>query len=184
MRWTTQVVLGLVLCAVTASAEAGDIYVCKGADGVKRFQDVPCAKPAEAAGHQQYDANMARQPAPPAYVAPPPRAAEPPERYEASAYEPPPAPPSAYKCTAGRKTWVQMTPCPKTYTVFDPVDVSGYTNTGEHVNGFGTVRRAAPVQQQSLDRSELCTLVRQHVSMGQRRESLNAYERNKTGCGG
>lgn len=64
-------VRGAALCAllaITGSAAAGDIYVCKGAHGVKSYQNVPCAQVSDQVGHNTYSNAMARPAQPPSYT--------------------------------------------------------------------------------------------------------------------
>lgn len=59
----TFLVLGLpalVFWFFTPSAHAGNIYICKGANGVNTYQNIPCAKPADQIRHDRYDDALTR----------------------------------------------------------------------------------------------------------------------------
>jgi hypothetical protein len=60
IRW----VLAVAALVAMGSAHAGDIYTCKGANGVNTYQNTPCATSTKQLGHQTYSADMARAPAP------------------------------------------------------------------------------------------------------------------------
>jgi hypothetical protein len=182
------------LLASVGLSHAGDIYTCKGANGVNTYQNTPCAKPANQLQHSTYDASLAR-PGTPArddvqepvqqrevYQAPPAR----------DAYARPqqsPAAPSGYQCTAGRRTWIQKTPCPATYSTSNFVGIDGHLMDGTPVHGTGFVPRENPVQQQQLSRDALCDQVRAGARVGQGggSDASQSYERNKLKrnlCGG
>ena len=93
-------------------------------------------------------------------------------------------PPAGYKCTAGKKVWVQLKPCPSTYAHWDSVDVDGTTDSGTPFHGGGSVRRDLPVLQEDLTRDQLCELVDEGFSMGHKNIADDGYARNMTGCNG
>lgn len=176
-------------------SHAGDIYTCKGANGVNVYQNTPCPTKQPELRHSTYDESLSRAPATqdtePQVVQQ--RAVQ--EQAPAGAHagtadqgsEAPPAPTVAYQCTAGRRTWIQKTPCPSTYSQAAPVDVSGFTASGQHFTGSGWVDRRAPVRQQSMDQNELCDRVRAGANVGGGSEASRSYERNKIKrnlCGG
>lgn len=67
-RWTAAGVW-VVACLLVPAVRAGNIYTCKGANGVNTYQNLPCAKPAEQIQHATYDDALAR-PGTPAPTAP------------------------------------------------------------------------------------------------------------------
>lgn len=189
-RWfAAAALLGLV-----AQAQAGDIYVCKGANGVNIYQNTPCPKPASQLQHSTYDPSLARPGTPP-----PDDVQQPVQQRElrqvplagaAETHSPPPASaPTGYQCTAGRRTWIQRTPCPATYQASQFVRVNGHMmDTGQPVSGTGWLDAERPVQQQTMDRDALCDQVHAGARIGQGGSSASqSYERNKLKrnlCGG
>lgn len=189
-RWfAAAALLGLV-----AQAQAGDIYTCKGANGVNTYQNTPCPKPESQLQHSTYDPSLARPGTPP-----PDDVQQPVQQRElrqvplagaAETHSPPPAPaPTGYQCTAGRRTWIQRTPCPATYQASQFVQVNGHMmDTGQPVSGTGWLDAERPVQQQTMDRDALCDQVRAGARIGQGGSSASqSYERNKLKrnlCGG
>jgi len=187
--------LVLVAAAVgVGSAAAGDIYVCKGANGVNTYQNTPCPKPASQLQHSTYDPSLARPGTPPADdVQQPVQQRElrrAPAAGSTDANPPPPAAPTGYQCTAGRHTWIQRTPCPATYQASQLVQVDGHMiDTGRPVSGTGWMESEKPVQQQTMDRDALCDRVRAGARIGQGggSDASQSYERNKLKrslCGG
>lgn len=61
---TTRLITSLALLAVSVSATAADLYVCKQANGVKAYQDQPCAKTAKQISHDTYTPHVYAPPAP------------------------------------------------------------------------------------------------------------------------
>ncbi|WP_244754314.1 DUF4124 domain-containing protein [Rhodanobacter sp. B2A1Ga4] len=191
MRWW--LVAGLLVCA--GWAHAGDIYTCKGTNGVNVYQNTPCPPKQPQLKHRQYDESMARAPSPQATE---PQVVQqrvvqgqaPADGYANTAgqgREVAPAPTVAYQCTAGRRTWIQKTPCPSTYNQAAPVNVTGFTASGQHFTGNGWVDQRAPVREQSMDQSSLCDRVRAGANVGGDSEASRSYERNKIKrnlCGG
>jgi hypothetical protein len=193
MKWLI-VGLGLLGLAACWNARAGDIYTCKGANGVNVYQNTPCPTPQAQLRHSRYDESLARAPAP--------QAGEPQAVQQRVVQEPPPAgghestagqggeapaPTVAYQCTAGRRTWIQKTPCPSTYSQAAPVNVTGFTASGQHFTGSGFMNQQTPVRQQSMDQDDLCDRVRAGANVGGNSESSRSYERNKIKrnlCGG
>lgn len=174
-------------------SHAGDIYTCKGANGVNTYQNTPCPKPESQLQHSTYDASLARP------GTPPPDAAEQPVQQGEVNQAPPRAvadssaprqntPPAAYRCTAGNRTWIQRTPCPATYREGQSVDVDGRTMEGQMVRGTGWIDVEKPVQQQVMSQDALCDQVRAGARIGQGGSSASqSYERNKLKrnlCGG
>lgn len=49
-----------VAMALGAPAHAGDVYVCKGADGIDSYQSVPCAADASQLSHGSYDDSIGK----------------------------------------------------------------------------------------------------------------------------
>lgn len=193
MKWLA---MGLGLLGLSAcwSARAGDIYTCKGADGVTVYQNTPCPTPQAQLQHSRYDESLARAPAPQEgelqavqqrvvqEQAPAGGGAN-----TAGQGSEAPAPTVAYQCTAGRRTWIQKTPCPSTYSQAAPVNVTGFTAGGQHFTGNGWVNQPAPVRQQPMDQEALCASVRAGANVGGNSESSRSYERNKIKrnlCGG
>lgn len=188
IRWMA----GAALLLAVGVTHAGDIYTCKGPGGVNVYQNTPCPTPQAELKHSQYDAAMARAPAPPpvAYAgsqampgqvnAAPPREVQQPVQQQGDAT-------AGYRCTAGRKSWIQFAPCPSTYNAPALVDVDGFTTTGQHVTGTGWVHQQAPVRQTTMDRDTLCAQVAAGANVGGRTDGDKAYERNKVRrnlCGG
>ncbi|KRE86915.1 hypothetical protein ASG75_01740 [Rhodanobacter sp. Soil772] len=181
--------------AVSGGVHAGDIYVCKGANGVNSYQNTPCPTPAAELQHNTYDAALAR----PGTQPPPDGAQQPVQQREV--YQAPPAgdayvnsqrspsAPTGYQCTASRRTWIQKTPCPATYSTSNFVDIDGHLMDGTPVRGTGFMPVDKPVQQQQLSRDALCDQVRAGARVGQGGGSSasQSYERNKLKrnlCGG
>lgn len=173
-------------------AHAGDIYVCKGANGVNTYQNIPCPTPSAQLQHNTYDASLARPGTLPpegeqqvqqreVYQAPPTGTAH-------STPQKEPAAPMGYQCTAGRRTWIQKAPCPATYSSSNFVDINGHLMDGTPAHGTGFMPVDKPVQQQQLDRDTLCKQVRAGARVGQGGSSASqSYERNKikrNQCGG
>jgi len=193
MNKALQWLAAAALLGLMGQAQAGDIYVCKGANGVNTYQNTPCPKPASQLQHSTYDASLARPGTPPADGVQQPVQQR--ELYRApaagstDANPPPPAAPTGYQCTAGRRTWIQRTRCPTTYTEAQSVDVDGRTIDGQMVTGTGWINIEKPVQQQTMDRDTLCDQVRAGARIGQSggSDASQAYERNKLKrslCGG
>lgn len=184
----------VVFFAISGGAHGGDIYTCKGANGVTVYQNTPCPTPQAQVKHSSYDESLARAPAPqegaPQVVQQRVVQEQVPAGGTASTAGQggeAPAPTVAYQCTAGRRTWIQKTPCPSTYRQVVPVDVSGFTASGEHFSGGGFMDQQAPVRQQSMDQQTLCDRVRAGANVGGNSESSRSYERNKIKrnlCGG
>jgi hypothetical protein len=172
-------------------AHAGDIYVCKGANGVNAYQNTPCPTPSAQLQHNTYDASLARPGAGPqeggqqiqreVYQAQPTGSEHSNPRQE-------PATPMGYQCTTGRRTWIQKTPCPATYSSSNFVDINGHLVDGTPVHGTGFMPVDRPVQQRKLDRDTLCEQVRAGARVGEGGSSVSqSYERNKikrNQCGG
>ena len=195
MNKALQWLAAAALLGLMGRAHAGDIYVCKGANGVNTYQNTPCPKPASQLQHSTYDASLARPGTPPADGVQQPVQQR--ELHQAPAAgstytNPPPAPaaPTGYQCTAGRRTWIQRTPCPATYQASQLVQVDGHMiDTGRPVSGTGWMESEKPVQQQTMDRDALCDRVRAGARIGQGggSDASQSYERNKLKrslCGG
>ena len=190
-RWKGFAAL-LVFGCMADGAQAGAIYACKGAHGVTSYQNMPCAKAADELGHGAYSDALARPPTPPPpqYVPPPVASAPASSPATGAAYVPaPPAASAGFRCTAGPRTWIQLIPCPATYTKTTDIDAEGYTDSGEHVNGTADFTQQLPVQQDALDRSTLCDQVRAGARIGQGGgdDAAQSYARNKMKrnlCGG
>lgn len=203
--------VGALLLA--GSANAGDIYVCKGASGEKVYQSTPCPTPDKQVDHRKYDPSMARaadgsagatdriyRSSMGSYSEQNASAVRygngtgmsypggsPPVAGEAAA--PPPAPPTGYRCAAGNRAWIQQTPCPATYAGSNFVNVDGHLMDGTPVRGTGFMHTDKPVQQQQLDQDALCAQVRSGARLGQGggSDASQSYERNKLKrnlCGG
>jgi hypothetical protein len=186
----------IAFLAVSGVVHAGDIYVCKGANGVNTYQNTPCPKPASQLQHSTYDASLARPGTPP----PDDVRQQPVQQRElhqaplvGAAYSnssAAPVKPTGYQCTAGRRTWIQRTPCPATYQASQFVHVDGHMiDTGQPVSGTGWMDSEKPVQQQTMDRDALCDQVRAGARIGQGggSDASQSYERNKLKrnlCGG
>jgi hypothetical protein len=56
MNKALQWLAAAALLGLMGRAHAGDIYVCKGANGVNTYQNTPCPKPASQLQHSTYDA--------------------------------------------------------------------------------------------------------------------------------
>ena len=56
----TRCLMAVCLLLGAGLAQAGDIYTCKGKDGVNVYQNIPCPKPAEELKHSAYNASMGR----------------------------------------------------------------------------------------------------------------------------
>ncbi len=180
--------------ALSGGARAGDIYTCKGANGVNVYQNTPCPPKQAELKHSRYDESLSRAPAAQdtddqvvqqrvVQEQPPAGGSASTTRQGGGA----PAPAAAYQCTAGRRTWIQKTPCPSTYSQAAPVNVTGFTVSGQHFTGNGFMNQQAPVQQQSMDQSDLCDRVNAGANVGGDSESSRSYERNKIKrnlCGG
>lgn len=191
LRWLA----AATLLGLAAQAQAGDIYVCKGANGVNTYQNTPCTEPANQLQHGTYDDSMARPSTPP-----PNELRRPVQQRElhqaplvGTAYNnssPAPAAPTGYQCTAGSRTWIQRTPCPSTYQDSQLVRVNGHMmDTGQQVTGTGWVDSDRPVRQQTMDRDTLCDQVHSGARIGQGggSDASQSYERNKLKrnlCGG
>jgi len=193
----TRAAVGLVMVlglSVAHTVIAGDIYVCKGSNGVNTYQNTPCPKPADQLQHNTYDASLARPGTPP-----PDDVRQPVQQRELhqapladaanTGSSPAPIAPTGYQCTAGRRTWIQRTPCPATYQDSQSVDVDGHTIDGQMVTGTGWINVEKPVQQQAMDRDALCDQVRARARIGQSggSDASQSYERNKLKrnlCGG
>ena len=181
--------------AVSGGVHAGDIYVCKGANGVNSYQNTPCPTPAAELQHNTYDAALAR----PGTQPPPDGAQQRVQQREVYQAQPAgdayansqqgPSAPTGYQCTASRRTWIQKTPCPATYSTSNFVDIDGHLMDGTPVRGTGFMPVDKPVQQQQLSRDALCDQVRAGARVGQGGGSSasQSYERNKLKrnlCGG
>lgn len=194
MNKALQWLAAAALLGLMGRAHTGDIYVCKGANGVNTYQNTPCPKPASQLQHSTYDASLARPGTPPADdVQQPVQQREllrAPAAGSTDANPPAPAAPTGYQCTAGRRTWIQRTPCPATYQASQLVQVDGHMiDTGRPVSGTGWMESEKPVQQQTMDRDALCDRVRAGARIGQGggSDASQAYERNKLKrslCGG
>ena len=189
MRW----IVVLCLPAFAGLAHAGDIYTCKGADGVNTYQSAPCANPAAELSHRQYDQGLARSAA---------RSTEHPGRMpDPSPASPVPAPPAAaysaasrqptagYLCTNDKGSWIQLEPCPTITTRTERTDVYSYvTSTGERVNSTGYAQKPVPIHQRELDQDALCGQVLAGARFGRGlSDTQQSYERNKikrNQCGG
>jgi len=188
----------LVLFAVASNAAlAGDIYICKNASGSKTYQNTPCATAAATLKHGTFDPALEQQLAAPVnqgqQVAVQQRRVSSGEAgMQAVSYGG--AQPSqqdstaAYQCTAGRRTWVQRSPCPTTYGVGTSEHIEGFTAGGTHVSGTAFGTQQAPVQQNSLNQQTLCDQVNSGAKMGRGlSDTEQSYERNKIRheqCGG
>lgn len=184
-------IAAVLVLRMVSTAHAGSIYVCKGTHGVNSYQTLPCSQPADQLRKTHYSDAMARP------AAPMPRYAE--SRGELRPVAQPMAPtgytprrpasePSGYRCVAGNRTWVQLTPCPATYAHTKVLDADGYTDSGEHVNGSADLNQQLPVQQQPLDQTKLCDQVAAGARIGQGGDDVDqSYEHNKVmrdQCGG
>lgn len=192
MKRSWKLVAMIMLSQLSAVVLAGDIYTCKGADGVNIYQNTPCSKVGSQISHNTYNESMAKPSALPLQATAPEQQAG--DSFHASPATPTavaqaaPQAPSAYQCTAGRRTWVQFTPCQATYTVGGVVDIEGRTSSGERVSGTGFVPTQRPVRQTVLDKDALCDKVRAGTMIaGAGSPSSQSYERNKikrNQCGG
>lgn len=198
---TVGIVLLVILAVISLKAYAGDLYICKQPNGVKAYQDHPCSHGDAAVGKSQI------RTAP--YTPPPTKATasddeqhqrvqqiDPPARDDASSSQP--APTVAYQCTAGRRTWMQSTPCPTSYAQSVPMHVSGtvpagqyvegisdqgqyvqgYTVAPQHVEGTGYAQQQAPVREQTLDSDAACQKLSDHSIKLKHSGSSDTYERN------
>lgn len=177
--WAFAALAGLIWAGTAA---AGDVYVCKGPNGVNSYQNTPCA-PGKELKHQTFSDSLGRPPAPPAYreIPPPPPLPENPGRgIGVAGLDVEREAPAGYECTAGRRTWVQTAPCPATYTTGAPITVNGVNQFGQPIHGTGTVAQQAPVQQQELDHDTLCSKVQDGANMGHGwTAGRQSYERTK-----
>jgi hypothetical protein len=172
---------------------AGNIYVCRGAHGVKTYQNSPCATLAAELKHSAYDDSLSRPGTP---VEPSAQSVRQREVYQephvndaSSGRTIAAAAPTGYQCTAGRRSWIQNAPCPATYMDSESVDVTGHTVDGQFLQGSGWMPVEKPVQQKSMDSDAFCEKVRAGARIGQEGGSSTSqsYERNKikrNQCGG
>jgi hypothetical protein len=175
-----------VAAAMSVRGIAGEVYKCKGPHGEVTFTNIKCPDKTAA---EHYGSYTKAPDAPPETEVPATDApTTQPSDLEASA--PVAAAPTApriagYECEVDGKTWIQVSPCPATSTrvVFDDVDTSGMTDSGEFVHGSGTVRReeTVPVAQQELDREAMCTRIAARANTSENGDNgpSASYERNR-----
>lgn len=180
--------------ALSGGAHAGDIYICKGPNGVNSYQNTPCASPAAQLRHSEYDATLARPGTPPPVteverggsVMVPPQVSPPPRQPVQTAQA---RPIVGFRCTDDYRSWLQVTPCPTSTSRSELVNVRGtLTTTGEPVTGTAFAPRTVPIQQEALDADAFCGLLGTGVRLGRGLSaSSESYERNKIKrnlCGG
>jgi hypothetical protein len=182
------VLAALVFAAFASSrdAAAGEVFKCKGPHGEVTFTNIKCP---DKTAVEHYGSYTKASDAPPATETPS-ADAPPSEPSELEASVPAAAasmaqPITGYECEVDDKTWIQMSPCPATSTrvVFDDVDTSGMTDSGEFVHGSGTVRReeTVPVAQQELDREAMCARIASRANTSEKGDNgpSASYERNR-----
>lgn len=193
MRTTSN--LAAILMAGTLFATpilAAPVYKCKGKQGETIYQNLPCPNGTKPVAKGEY---APAPDSPDQYYAAARAANEIRERQAAAADNAivgtsTTAPsqagsPSAYQCSAGKRIWIQQTPCPATSTrsVADSYHVEGtLVTTGEHVSGTatGAHREVVPVQSQSLNKNDACTSLGKGARTTEHgRGGDSAYERNK-----
>lgn len=175
--------IGWMLLAIGSCVCAADVYVCKGPNGVMAYQQEPCPKTSQNVAHGTYQ----REPDAPQIVDPYSQqqpvvhtsggvvAAGPQPSASPTAQQP-----VAYQCRAGQRTWVQYSRCPATYVHGVAVDgISGTTDDGQEVqNASGWAQVESPVQQQALDRNQLCAQLGDSGAPIQHSGQSDVYERN------
>jgi hypothetical protein len=167
---------------VVHDGRAGELYKCKGPHGEVTFTNMRCPDKTES---QHYGSYM-KQPdalpeATPGEPAPEPSM----QPAAAAAQAPTPAAIAGYQCVVDDKAWIQVSPCPPTIArvVYDDVDTSGMTSSGEFVHGSGTVTRkeTVSVNQHELDHNGMCTQLaaRANTSSKSADGPSSSYERNR-----
>jgi hypothetical protein len=185
MKRVTAIVVALLISNI---ALAGNIYKCKGTNGVPIYQNSPCAQasktlmheqyanPVESAPVQQRQANYGNSAPQSAYYGAAP------QQYQVQ--DAPPqqqAQTDGHLCHAGNKTWMQTAPCPSSYTRYDSAPVTGTTFGGTQIHGTVSVPHEYHVEDNALDHDAMCQAISAHVNVGQSRQSSadSTYERNK-----
>lgn len=178
-------VLVAALLLASYAAMAGDIYVCKGSNGVKSYQGTPCANATDQLSRGAYDDSLGRE-GTPVSASNSDTQALPVTQTMVQESNPGPgalapvAEPAGYQCQAGSRLWVQKKPCPATYTVSKVVDVDGHDQSGNLISGTGTIQQEAPVQSKQMTSDDICDSVHKGVKVaGGSRASDQSYERNK-----
>lgn len=177
MRRSTIVWLAGVALAWAGTAHAATLYVCEGPNGVKAYQDTPCAAKAKTVGTSTFKSSPYAPPA-----TPPPREDE----TTAQTSQAPPAPlpavaaePVGWICTAGPRRWLQFSPCPATYMRPSAASMDGFNaQTGQFMHGTGTVNIPTPVESQPLTRAGVCLAAGDHSVQIHHSGSSDVYERN------
>lgn len=169
--------VGLVLASI-GTAYAGTLYVCKGANGVKAYQDTPCPDTAKTVGtgtfkSTPYAPPVARAVQPPADPQPAP---------QARPQQPTPVPvaqqPVGWICETGSRQWLQFSPCPATYMRAQAVDVDGHiAGTAVPVHGTGSINVPTPVQSTPLGRAGVCAALGDRSIRVSHHGSSDTYER-------
>lgn len=196
MGFEQRAVVAVLLAMLSNMAVAGDIYICKNTSGSKTYQNTPCATAAATLKHGTFDPALEQQGA---HVDESGQVVVQ-QRIVTSASGVARAvnyggqqvaqqdTTAAYQCTAGRRTWVQRTPCPATFGVGTSEHIEGFTNYGTHVSGTAFGTQQAPVQQNNLNQQTLCDQVNAGAKMGRGlSDTQQSYERNKIKneqCGG
>lgn len=201
------VALFIICAALSFKVYAGDLYVCKQSNGVKAYQDHPCDHTETTIGKSHIRTDPYTPPPPSTHAIAPGDVqlqkmretvqydSSSPRNYTSGSQ---PAPIVAYLCTAGRRTWIQSTPCPASYAHSVPTHVEGtipagqyieginnqgqyvqgYTVAPQHVDGAGYAEQQAPVRQQALDRDAVCKRLADHNIKLKHSGSSDVYERN------
>jgi hypothetical protein len=87
-------------------------------------------------------------------------------------------PPSAYECIAGPKHWIQTVPCPQV-SLKDPRDTTYDPSlNSEPERGSYVLLDRVPVDEQPLDKSELCRKLDDNSIPIKHNGSSDVYERN------
>lgn len=87
-------------------------------------------------------------------------------------------PPPAYECIAGTKHWIQLAPCPQV-ALEDPRDTSDDPSlNSEPERGSYVLLDREPVNEQPLDKSELCRKLDDNSIPIKHNGSSDVYERN------
>lgn len=204
---TISILLFVTLATLSFNAHAGDLYVCKQPNGVKAYQDHPCDH-AEATVGKGHIKTTPYTPSPTSSEATASEDVQTRTVQQTVQYDPtstrdqtseaPSASTVAYQCTAGRRTWVQSTPCPASYARSVPTHVEGtvpagqyvegitdrgqyvqgYTVAPQHVDGTSYAQQQVPVRQQALDSDTACQKLSDHDVKLKHSGSSDVYERN------
>lgn len=177
---------GLAIAVITPfkGAAAGEVYKCKGPHGEVTFTNIKCPDQSKTQRYGSYT-NAPDAPLAPRQEETGSLPAQPENAAPRTLASPAPPPIAGYECAVNGKTWIQVSPCPPTSThvVFEDVDVDGTTNTGQPINGTGTVRRdeTVPVSQQPLGHDAMCARIAARANTSEKGDNgpSASYERNR-----